>query len=193
MSNAARIAEATVCDTGGCATGGLLVRGDRVSFLSVERWRQLEREGYKREVEGGDVIWTPDMPESDVPLPAGHVLVHDPSGALLDKCDLYVVRWRGGRSVPAMNETLEVAAGKYLIGPDGRELSKRGGSVEIPDGRWRHAARAKFIRYRRPGFPKLFEHDYDPPVEVRDSASTLAWRLPLPSGCLIDAHGFGWP
>ena len=200
MTNSARIAEATVCDAKGCDTGHLMVRGDQVSFLSVQRWKQLAREGYKREVSKGDVIWTPEMPESDVKLPANFVLVHDTTGSLLSKCDLYVLKWRGQKgtksasnSTYAINEQLLEDAREYFVSEDGRELRPGHGSVEIPDGSWKKVARVQFVRYRRPGFVKPFEHDYDPPVDVYDCLSPLAWRLPLPTGCVVDSRGFVWP
>jgi len=65
--------------------------------------------------------------------------------------------------------------------------------VEIPEGPWAHLARARLIRYKRPGFKKPFEHEYDPPVDVRYSKRVLGYRLPLPYGCVVDDHGFRWP
>lgn len=200
MNNSARIAEATVCDNSGCYTGHLMVRGDQVSFLSVQRWSALQRQGYKREVDKGDVIWTPEMPESDVKLPAGYVLVHDTTGEILNKCDLYVLKWRGKTgSNPAksdtgsINEQLLRDAREYFVAESGRELTPGHGAVEIPEGSWTKVASVQFVRYRRPGFPKPFEHDYDPAVDVYDCMRPLAWRLPLPSGCVVDSRGFVWP
>lgn len=200
MSNTAKLAEATVCDDVACRTGHLLVRGDRVSFLSVQRWRELQRRGYKREVVKGDVIWSPEMPDSDVELPPSYVLVHDTSGNLLSKCDLYVLRWRaqnGKKS--ARNSTEEISrkilsdAQEYFVSENNVELRPGFGHVEIPEGSWKKVANVQFIRYRRPGFVKPFEHDYDPAVEVHDCMRPLAWRLPLPSGCVVDSRGFVWP
>lgn len=199
MSNA-RIAEATICDAKGCYDGHLMVRGDQISFLSVQRWKQLQKQGYKREVEKGDVIWSPEMPESDVKLPSDFVLVHDTTGELLSKCDFYVLKWRGRRgaksmrnSIQTINEQLLEDAREYFVSESGRELRPGHGSVEIPDGSWTKVASVQFIRYRRPGFVKPFEHDYDPAVDVYDCMSPLAWRLPLPTGCVVDSRGFVWP
>lgn len=199
-SNVARIAEATVCDAKGCYDGHLMVRGDQISFLSVQRWKQLQKKGYKREVQNGDVIWTPEMPKSDIELPSGFVLVHDTTGELLSKCDLYVLKWRGKKSTNAgksdadlINEKLLRDAEEYFVSESGKELRPGLGVVEIPDGSWTKVASVQFIRYRRPGFVKPFEHDYDPAVDVYDCLSPLAWRLPLPTGCVVDSRGFVWP
>lgn len=197
MTNPARIAEATVCDATGCDTGHLMVRGDRIGFLSQQRYKQLLREGYTRRVEQGSVIWEPEMPDSDVKLPAGYVLVHDTTGKLLSKCDLYVLRWRGQiRSqlgTNLVNEQLLADARDYFVDADGGEIKPALGSVEIPAGSWTKVATVKFIRYRRAGHPKPFEHEYEPAVEVHDSSRVLAWRLPLPTGCVVDSRGFVWP
>ncbi len=200
MSNSARIAEATVCDANACYDGHLMVRGDQISFLSAQRWKQLQREGYKREVVKGDVIWTPEMPDSDVKLPPSFVLVHDTTGDLLSKCDLYVLKWRGKRGTNGAKSVTDSISPellrdvrKYFVSEDERELRPGLGSVEIPDGSWTKVASVQFIRYRRPGFVKPFEHDYDPAVDVYDCLSPLAWRLPLPSGCVVDSRGFVWP
>lgn len=198
--SSARIAEVTVCDDKSCDTGHLMVRGDQVSFLSVQRWSALQRQGYKREVVEGDVIWAPEMPESDVKLPPDYVLVHDTAGELLSKCDLYVLRWRGqtgnksGRKgAGSINEQLLEDAREYFVSENGGALRPGFGYVEIPEKSWTKVATVQFIRYRRPGFAKPFEHDYDPAVEVHDCLSPLAWRLPLPSGCVVDSRGFVWP
>ena len=197
-ANRARIAQATACDTGGCYTGHLIVRGDQISFLSSEADAKYRRQGYTRQVKDGDVHWDPEMPDSDIDnLPASYVLVHDTSGHLLTKCDLYVVRWRSANSgrinTSEIDQKLYADAKEYFVSPNGNELSIGHGSVEIPAGKWKRETRVKYIRYRRPGFPKTFEHDYDPDVELMYCTSPLMWRLPLPTGCVVDSRGFVWP
>lgn len=189
MSGSGRIAEATACDSKGCYSSHLLVRGDRVSFLSTEAYRQSKA---KREVRDGKVYWSPSMPPSDVKLPPGYVLVHDTVGELLTKCDLYIVRWRRGGSKEASKDIIEDAHA-YFEEVSGRQLGLRYGSVEIPAGPWKKIARVSFIRYQQPGVPGPSEHAYDPAVDVYDCMHPLAWRLPLPTGCVVDSHGFVWP
>lgn len=196
-ANKARIAEATACDTGGCYTGHLMIRGDRISFLSEEADKKLTKQGYTRKVVDGDVHWDPEMPDSDIELPADYVLVHDTSGHLLTKCDLYIVSWSGVNSgrihTEDIDEKLLADAKEYFVSPNGNALSIGHGSVEIPAGSWKRECLVKYVRYRRPGFPKPFEHDYDPAVELMYCKRPLMWRLPLPNGCVVDSRGFVWP
>lgn len=196
-TNRARIAQATACDTGGCYSGHLLIRGDQISFLSEEADEKLRRLGYTRKVVDGDVHWDPEMPDSDVKLTPNFVLVHDTSGHLLTKCDLYVVRWRGANSGRINESEIDAQlledAREYFVSVNGKELPIDHGSVEIPAGKWKRECLVKYIRYRRPGFPKPFEHDYDPAVELMYCARPLMWRLPLPNGCVVDSRGFVWP
>lgn len=189
MTDSGRLADATVCDARGCYSSHFLVRGTRIEFLSVEG---LKKSGAKRETKNDLVYWSPRMPKADIVLPTGYVLVHDTVGALLSKCDLYVVRWRSGGSKEIPNDILEDAH-KYFIDGKNRQLPLSYGSVEIPGGPWDLETKVALIRYRRPGFSRPFEHAYDPAVEVHYCERPLAWRLPLPSGCIVDSHGFVWP
>lgn len=189
MTASGRLAEATVCDAKGCYSSHFLVRGTHIQFLSTE---QLKRSGAKREVEDGQVYWSPRMPPADIKLPPAYVLVHDTIGAVLSKCDLYVVRWRGGSHKEATKDVL-TDAHEYFIAENDQQLPLSYGSVEIPEGPWSRVARVALIRYRRPGFAKPFEHLYEPAVDLYDTLRPLAWRLPLPIGCRVDSHGFVWP
>lgn len=189
MADSGRIAEATVCDARGCYSSHFLVRGTHVEFLSVEA---LRRSGAKREERNGEVFWEPSMPRADVVMPPSYVLVHDTVGALLDKCDLYVVRWRRGGS-KRMEKNILDDARDYFVDGNEKPLPLSYGSVEIPEGPWRKVAQTTLIRYRRPGFSKPFEHAYGLPVDVYDCARPYALRLPLPQGCVVDSHGFRWP
>lgn len=195
MTEAGRIAEATVCDARGCYSSHFLVRGTRIEFLSVEA---LRKSGAKREVRNdgpggeGQVYWSPRMPPADIRLPPSYVLVHDTVGALLSKCDLYVVRWRRSGSKEMSKDILDDAR-EYFVNGSNQQLPLSYGSVEIPEGPWHRESRVALIRYRRPGFAKPFEHAYEPNVDVYYSERPLAWRLPLPAGCVVDSHGFVWP
>lgn len=189
MSDSGRIADATVCDARGCYSSHFLVRGTHIEFLSVEA---MKASGAKREIRDEKVYWSPRMPPADIKLPKAYVLVHDTVGELLSKCDLYVVRWRRGGSKELSKDILDDAQ-KYFVNDSNAQLPLSFGSVEIPQGPWSRVARVAIIRYRRPGFTRPFEHEYDPAVEVYDCVRPLAWRLPLPNGCRVDSHGFVWP
>jgi hypothetical protein len=175
-----RIAEVEVCDSRSCETGHLLVRGDRVSFVSVEQTKRL-----------GEKKLDPVAMPSDIRIPPSYVLVNDATGRILDKCDIYVVKWRNknGRSRAEIDSADRAAAEEYFR--TGAQI--RSGFVELPRGPWRRVGRIRFIRYERHGFDRPFEHRYDMPVELLYSPRPLAWRLPLPEGCVIDSRGFVRP
>src|SRR6185503_17610052 len=162
-----RVAEATVCDDGSCRTSQLLVRGTHIEFVSVD---QLRRYGCGNGTSKApkECRLDPKRVPSDIRIPRSHVLVHDTTGYLLDPCEFYVVRWRGGsrrRVAPNDNdERALIDAENYFINEGGAPVPIRDGSVEIPEGPWRRVARVKFIRYRRAGYQIPFEHEYDVPV-----------------------------
>lgn len=192
-----RVAEATVCDTGACYTSHLLVRGTHIEFVTTDQIRKYGC-GNGSNKAARECRLNPQRLPSDVRLPRSHVLVHDTTGRLLSKCELYVVRWRGAKSVSkrhnlAPNDPGIRDAEDYFVSEHGEAVPIRGGSVEIPEGPWRRVALVKFIRYRRAGFEKPFEHEYDVPVKLEDTMRPLAWRLPLPEGCIVDNRGFVTP
>lgn len=198
MSGAGHIVEATDCTTGACYTHWILERGYNISFVSTE---QVRRSGAKRFVRPTgpngerEVYWEPRLPRADVTFPRGFVLVHDTTGELLHRCDMYIVRKkRGAKFAPDdVPQNVLNDAESYFVDQHEKALPILGGSVEIPQGPWVRLARVRLIRYRRAGFSKPFEHAYDPPVEVHYSRGTLGYRLPLPNGCIVDDHGFRWP
>lgn len=186
----ANVVEAEVCSTGLCEIGHLLVRGDRVSFVSDE---QVRKSGAKRRVQDGRVIWDPAPPKSDVVLPKNYVVVHDTSGTLLSRCDLYIVRYF---SLPTSGQD-EISAGALSAARDyyGNDARIRVGSVEIPEGPWKKIpGKMGLIRYRRLGeLADNYEHVWEPSVHLYDCRNPIAWRLPLPDGCIVDPRGFVRP
>lgn len=174
-----RVAEVEICDEKVCEIGHFLVRGDHVSFVSVEQVRRV-----------GEHKLDPHRMPSDIRLPRGYVVVNDPTGRLLSKCDVYVLPWRRKRSFSRQQvHARDLAAAREYFGTD----DLRNGEIVIPEKKWTRVARVAFIRYRRYGFTKPFEHRYDPPVDLFQHARPLGWRLPLPEGCLIDSRGFVRP
>lgn len=191
MAGGARLAEAEVCNDRACATTQLLVRGDKVSFVSVEQAKKVGCSTGLCPMALSDA----KMP-ADVKIPKPYVLVHDVLGELLDRCELYVVRWRGGarRMSNSHPEAQQVAEDYY-----GATTQVSVGSVEIPRGSWTRVAKVRFIRYTRASSPDVrrprdYEHEYDPPVWLSVCRSpTLAWKISLPSGCIVDSRGFVRP
>lgn len=158
----------------------LLVRGDMISFVSAE---QADRTGVHS--------LNDQLMPSDIVLPEDYVLVQDPTGKHLSKCDFYVVRWFGKtpKGVGLSSKLREIASDYF---GDGARIKR--GSVELPEGDWNPVAEIAFIRYRRAGeLSGNYEHPYNPKVQLYETDSPLAWRLPLPTGCVVDARGFVWP
>jgi hypothetical protein len=175
-----RLAAAEVCDAGSCQTSHLLVRGDRISFVSVEQAKRV----------GDHPLDERKMP-SDITLPADFVLVHDTSGLLFDRCHMHIVRWRGGRKKlnGAREKDVQVAHTYF-----GRNVAINVGEVEVPEGPWSRVAKVKYIRYRRQGNAKgNYEHPFDPPVFLYSTQRPLSWKLKLPNGCIVDERGFVRP
>jgi hypothetical protein len=158
------------------------VRGDYISFVSVEQAKNVGCGPDYCPMALNDKAMPPD-----IKLPAGFVLVHDASGGVFNKCDFYCVRWHG-----AIREKVEIS-------PADREIARRYfknarpqvGEVDTPVGPWRRICKVKFIRYRRPGYPRGFEHPYDPAVWLYGCDNAL--KLSLPGGCVVDDRGFVWP
>lgn len=181
LSNTPRIAECEVCDEQVCERDEILIRGDQVSFVSVE---QAKRTGVHK-------LNDRKMP-SDIVLPSNFVIAQDPTGKLLNACDVYVLRWHNSRSRGVSNAHPELR--KHAADYFGRGAPVQFGNVDIPETPWQRVAKVQFIRYRRPGNLKgMYEHEYTPAVWLYDSQKPLAWRLPLPEGCVITAHGFVKP
>lgn len=177
----ARLGTARICDSGYCELADLLVRGDRISFVSVE---QVQRVGRHKL----DAVAMP----SDVTLPESFVVVHDPTGTLLNKCDMYFVKWRSAtrKRAPTVRPELIKIARAYF----GSRSRITRGTVDIPKGPWHRECEVQFIRYRREGDDRGdYEHEYDVPVRLLYSTRPLAWRLPLPEGCVVNSHGFVRP
>lgn len=175
-----RIAATEVCDDKSCEISHLLVRGDHISFVSMEQSRKV----------GVHPLDDTKMP-SDIKLPASFVLVHDTSATLFDQCHMHIVKWHSGRkSVSEVQQNNVRDARKYF----GNKASIKVGDVEVPQGPWRRIAQIRFIRYRRQGYAKgNYEHEFKPPVYLYSTTNPLAWKLRLPNGCIVDERGFVRP
>src|SRR5262245_41136563 len=141
-----RVAETEICDEVSCETVHLLVRGDRVSFVSLEQARKVGEDA--RVVRDGIVSWKRPMP-SDAKLPPDYVMVNDAAGRLLSKCDIYVVKWRNaGRRETSEIHRSDLSAARDYFG-SGAQI--RSGFIEVPRGPWRRVGRVRLIRYMRYG------------------------------------------
>ena len=181
----ARVAQA--CNSKLCAH--LLVRGDQIEFVSVERARQV-----KCGPKSCPTALDERAMKSDIKLPRGFVLVHDTTGDLLPRCEFYVVRYykeRANNVSKLHKNDLEAARAYFAMGDNPPSTIRlETGSVDLPKGPWRRVAKIRLIRYRRQNYKLGFEHFYDPPVWLSKSESTLAWKLSLPNACLVTKDGF---
>lgn len=140
------------------------------------------------------MIWEPSQPPADVRIPASHVLVHDTTGDLLSRCDLYAVKWHRARTENLLDTSVSSEALNDAREYFGISAAPEIGLVDIPEGPWRRFARVQFIRYRRAGNSGgLFEHEYDPTIDLYVCERPLAFRVALPTGCIVDDRGFVWP
>ena len=186
---------------GECAQ--LRVNGDHVSLVSVEHFRKT---GIKHEniFERKEQLWyrfpdghearLSDVLRSDIrSIPKGYVLAHDSTGAILDPCEFFILKWRSGAKMAPRPE--EVREAEAYFG-EGKKI--RRGRVQIPQGKWRKICRIAVIRYTRYGdLAGDYEHPYDlyyeKPVWLFILNRPLAFKLRLPDGCLVDERGFVRP
>ena len=177
----AKIAQAVICNKQMCVPRDLLVRGDHISFVSVE---QAERTGIHP-------LDDQKMP-SDIVMPKDFCLIEDPTGKYLRKCDFYILRWQDGDVLKhGVSDKVEKVAADYF--GNGTRLKPR--TVDIPAANsWRKSAQIAFIRYRRAGeLSGNYEHPYNPSVWIYETNKPIGWRIALPTGCVVDGRGFVWP
>lgn len=187
---------ATACDDSKCTE--LLVRGDKVSFVSLEQAESVGCYEPACDLHRDDA----KMPSDIDMIPGSYVLVHDTESAILPKCQLYILRWR---SKKRDGVALPEAVTEYF----GKEKPRSGG-VEIPEGPWKKVCKVRFVRYTRygvapdpddktkivfkPGGHHVnFEHGFDPPVNLYICKRPLSWKLALPDFCVITSKGFEVP
>lgn len=192
-----RIARAQQCDDQGCDVAHLLVRGTHVSFISTEAAKKYAKQNGGRIPRATDeygVETTTDerVVHPDIVIPTDFVLVHDTKAALLNRCELYLLRWRkGGAGDTSLIHPDDVQAAHDYFG-SGYQLQH--GSVELPDGKWERVAKVAFIRYTRQGqHAAKYEHEFEPPAWIYDCTRPLSWKLKLPNGCIVDDRGFVRP
>jgi hypothetical protein len=143
----------------------LLVRGNLVK-MDLEDGRQL-----------------------DVPNDWG--MLHDPSGNLFPSCEFRIQKYTiTSQHEPPIDTTLQQIASAYF----GENTNIAGGKVEILGGPWQRVGRVGRIYYARPGSLRgLYQHPFEEGAEIYERKGGRALRLSLPSGCIVDAHGFVWP
>jgi hypothetical protein len=143
-----------------------LVKGDQVSFVRMR---------------DGHVIY----------MPPSHVMVHDVHGELARTCDLFIVPYAHVKNGTSdSDKSLRSKAVDYY----GKQTPLETGTIDVPTTGWHRVAATYAIRYRRMGRHRgLYEHDFSELPWLEQSRDALAYKLPLPEGCVLNERGIVWP
>jgi len=118
-------------------------------------------------------------------LPPDRWIVHDRSGLVLRKCDVFIVP----RVAPEKINSSSATRAKSYDAAGKRHMP---GGFLIPTSGYVRWARVKEIRYTRPAGEGKF-HPYLVPVTLFSHPAMEAYKLHLPEGCDVDAGGFRYP
>lgn len=151
----------------------------------------------------GDVVSCEMGDGSTVEFPKSWGLVHDPSGVCIDRCEVLVCPYRTTNTA-----CVELPPDIYDAAMDywGKDYELKAGLVEIPRGPWDRVGRIVRVYYDRYGqLASPYQHPFkdvkeDTAILYRQKraqkfgrSSHKAYRISLPDGCVINAHGFVWP
>lgn len=151
----------------------------------------------------GDVVSCEMTDGSTVEFPESWGLVHDPVGSCVDECEIFVCPYTttGVLRHTVPSEVMDAAQSYW-----GDEYRLQEGMVELPNGPWERVGRIVRIYYDRYGeLASPYQHPFK--ENVKDAAvlykqrspqkygrsSRKAYRISLPDGCVINAHGFVYP
>jgi len=150
----------------------------------------------------GDVVSCVLDDGRTVEFPESWGLVHDVSGKCVDRCEILVCPYTltNTKSVALPPDIHDAALGYW---GEGYEL--KAGLVELPRGPWDRVGRIVRVYYDRYGeLASPYQHPFK---DVDDTAvlyrqrrgqkygrsTHKAFRISLPDGCVVNAHGFVWP
>jgi len=151
----------------------------------------------------GDIVSVELDDGRTVEFPESWGLVHDPGGNCSDECEIFVCPYavRGPLGKQIDSEIHNTAVSYW-----GEDYTLRSGSVVIPSGPWQRVGRIVRVYYDRYGelaskYQHPFETGDDSAVLYRqkragrcaDNRSHRTYRISLPDGCVVNAHGFVWP
>jgi hypothetical protein len=152
----------------------------------------------------GDIVSCEMADGSTVEFPKSWGLVHDTGGGCVHECEIFVCPYTvQGNLHGEVPEEVHNAATDYW--GEGYKLLQ--GFVELPNGPWDRVGRIVRVYYDRYGeLASPYQHPFK--QDVKDAAilyrqrraqkygrsgSHKAYRISLPDGCVINAHGFVWP
>jgi hypothetical protein len=122
-------------------------------------------------------------------LDPNYLLLHCVDESVARVCDVYIARPRRvTTSTKGLSEeTIEAGQDYY-----GSGFRPKYADLVLPNARWQRLFDVDHILYDRPGDLKgSYEHPYMHPVMLFRSGSV--YRLALPDGCILNAHGFVVP
>lgn len=150
----------------------------------------------------GDVVSVVLEDGRTVEFPETWGLVHDPTGQCVDKCEVLVCPYTiTHKRCVGLPPSIYDAALNYW--GEGYEL--KAGTVVLPTGPWERVGRIVRVYYDRYGeLASPYQHPFK---DIEDTAvlyrqqrpqrygrrSHRSYRISLPDGCVINAHGFVWP
>lgn len=143
----------------------------------------------------GDLVKIELIDGDIIQLPDDWGMAHDPFGVCMPKCTFVVCPYVFVRTVDAVpDEELRILADAYF----GKGYPLFEAMVELPTGPWQRVGQAAQIYYARHGkIHGLFHHPYkdreDFPVMLDVNRKQTGYRIHMPDGCIVNAHGFVFP
>lgn len=134
-------------------------------------------------------------------IPASFLMLHDVTKHHYRRCDFFIVKsMRLHVDRVTFDERTVYEAQEYY----GDRVKLGAVGFALPTGSWNSVGLVDEIHYRRhPSNPQpllapvriggRYTHSFASNVPLREAGSGNAWRVALPSGCLVDAHGFVTP
>ena len=120
-----------------------------------------------------------------IALPPDLAMIHDESGAQLDRCSLFFGPFEDGG---AFEGQLPKHAADYF----GSEYDARIARIDVPGSGWDPVGRVSEIVYYRPGrYEGDWWHEFAHPVDL--FASGAWYRIQLPPDCKVNWRGIVRP
>jgi len=120
-------------------------------------------------------------------LPPSYGQIHDESGSVLPKCEVFFAPQKRTREPAEMTR-----ANRRYFGADHKAVVAW---PDIPKSGWEEVGRVRKIFYVRRGrrAPGGFHHPFNASRNVMLWKSGRCYRITLGDGCLVDDRGFRWP
>jgi len=153
----------------------------------------------------GDIVSLDLTNGVNVAFPEDWGLVHDSTGRCVDRCEVFITPYVEGRR---LSNSEARGVGQDAKSYYGSDTVLHDAIVEIPKGPWDRVGDIACIYYDRYGeLEAPYYHKTDVPRKRSERAILFkqrtpklllgkrvrAFRLSLPDGCKITAHGFVWP